>query len=190
MGKFGGTYFTPMADSNEPKEQTVRIDLPPQSGSKPPGQVTKSRETVRVQLGPRQPSDSPQRFRPLADELPPRTPTEPPPLVSKPAAQVLTSPEGVAAPSAPPPVAILPEALSSGPKKETARVARMPDSPSKPVSTVQMKKTQPLIAMPHAAPRSTSIAVAPEEKSAMPLCWALLGVSAVILIIQIWTYFS
>jgi len=184
LGKFGGTYSTPMADSNEPKEQTVRIDLPPQSGLKSPGQDTKSRETVRVQLGLRQPSDSPQRFRPLADDLPPRTPTEPP-LVSKPAAQVLTSPEVFAAPSAPPPVAILPEALSSGPKKETARVARMPDPLSKPVSTVQMKKTQP-----DADPRSTSIAVAPAEKSAMPLCWALLGVSAVILIIQIWTYFS
>jgi hypothetical protein len=120
----------------------------------------------------------------LADDLPPRTPTEPP-LVSKPTAQVLSSPEVFAAPSAPPPVAILPEALSSGPKKETARVARMPDPLSKPVSTVQMKKTQP-----DADPRSTSIAVAPAEKSAMPLCWALLGVSAVILIIQIWTYFS
>jgi hypothetical protein len=24
----------------------------------------------------------------------------------------------------------------------------------------------------------------------MPICWALLGVSSVILIIQIWTYFS
>jgi hypothetical protein len=53
-----------------------------------------------------------------------------------------------------------------------------------------MKKTQPLIAMPRAAPQSASIAVAPAEKSAMPLCWVLLGVSAIILIIQIWTYLS
>jgi hypothetical protein len=53
-----------------------------------------------------------------------------------------------------------------------------------------MKKTQPLIAMPPTAPQSAAIAVAPAEKSASPLCWVLLGVSAVILIIQIWTYFS
>jgi hypothetical protein len=53
-----------------------------------------------------------------------------------------------------------------------------------------MKKTQPLIAMPHAASQSASIAVAPAEKSAMPLCWVLLGLSVIILIIQIWTYLS
>jgi hypothetical protein len=66
----------------------------------------------------------------------------------------------------------------------------MPDLPSKPLPTVQMKKTQPLIAMPHAAPQSASIALAPAEKGATPLCWVLLGISAIILIIQIWTYLS
>jgi len=56
-----------------------------------------------------------------------------------------------------------------------------------------MKKTHPLIAMPHITPQSASIAVAPTKKSegiTMPICWTLLGVSAVILIIQIRTYFS
>jgi hypothetical protein len=61
-----------------------------------------------------------------------------------------------------------------------------------------MKKTQPLIAMPHTAPPSASIAVEPIEESAMamvdtipmPVCWGLLGVSAFVLIIQIWTYLS
>jgi hypothetical protein len=53
-----------------------------------------------------------------------------------------------------------------------------------------MKKTQALIAMPNAAPQRASIAVAPAEESAMPLCWVLLGISAVILIIQIWTYLA
>ena len=192
-----------MADANEPKEDTVRIDLPPLPGSKPPDPDTKSRETVRIQLGPRQPSDSPQPVRPVADKLPLRIPTDLSP-VSKPAAQVLTSPDVVPSPSAPPQVSTepssapqaspslgtLPGALSSSPKKETARIARMPDPLSKPLPTVQMKKTQPLIAMPHAAPTRTSIAVAPAEKSIMPLCWVLLGVSASILIIQIWIYFS
>jgi hypothetical protein len=53
-----------------------------------------------------------------------------------------------------------------------------------------MKKTQPLIAMPQTASKKASIAVAPVEKGAKPLYWVLLGVSALILIIQIWTYLS
>jgi hypothetical protein len=135
-----------MADSNEPKEETVRIDLLPQSVSQPPAPNTKSRETVRIQLDP--------------------------------------------VPRDPVPVTVLPGVPSSTPKKETARIPRMPDLPSRPLPAVQMKKTQPLIAMPHAASKSASIAVAPAEKSAMPLYWVLLGVSALILSIQIWTYLS
>jgi hypothetical protein len=173
-----------MADPNEPKDETIRIDLLPQSVSKPPGPDKKSRETVRIQLGLRQPSD----------KLPFRIPTEPSP-VSEPASQVLTSAEVFAPPplsthSSPAAQAPLPGALSSGPKNETARIPRMPDLPSQPLPAVEMKKTQPLIAMPHVAPKRASIAMAPAEKSAMPLCWVLLGVSATILIIQIWTYFS
>jgi hypothetical protein len=181
-----------MADANEQKEQTVRMDLPPQSESKPPVPDAKSRETVRIQLGLCQP----------ADKSPLRTQTGPS-RVSKPAAQVLT-PEIFLSPSSPPqvstepsfaaqapgPVATLPNPVSLSPKNETARIARMPDPPSKSVPTVQMKKTQPLIAMPHAAPTRTSIAVAPAEKNITPLSWVLLGVSASILIIQIWIYFS
>jgi hypothetical protein len=166
-----------MADSNELKEESVRIDRLPESVSAPPGPDTKSRETVRIQLG----------LRESSDKLPPRVPTERSP------AEVLTSPE-VFPPSpaaqGPLPVAALPDAPSSSPKNETARIARMPDPLSKPLPTVQMKKTQPLIAMPHAPTQRASIAVAPAQKSGMPLCWVLLGVSAIILIIQIWTYLS
>ena len=61
----------------------------------------------------------------------------------------------------------------------------MPDSPA-----AQMKKTEPLIAMPDVAAQNPSIALAPAEKNSMLLTWILLGVSALILIIQIWTYFS
>jgi hypothetical protein len=59
-----------------------------------------------------------------------------------------------------------------------------------------MKKTQPLTDMPAAAaPAGTPVAVAPETASIldqlpMTLCWALVGVSAVILIIQILNYIS
>ena len=171
-----------MADLNEPEEETVGVDLLPESVSKPPGPDTRSRETVRIQLGLHQPSD-----KPLS-----HIPAEPTPVL-EPAAEVLTSPDVFPPPpavQAPVPVAVLPGALSSSPKNETARIAHMPDLPSKPLPTVQMKKTQPLIAMPRAAPQSASIAVAPAEKSAMPLCWVLLGISAIILIIQIWTYLS
>jgi hypothetical protein len=53
-----------------------------------------------------------------------------------------------------------------------------------------MKKTQPLVAMPEVVPQTPSVAVTPVEKNPMPLLWLLLGISAVILIIQIWTYLS
>ena len=157
-----------MADSNQPSKETVRVDLPPASVSN--GLDTKSRETVRIQLGLRQPSAP----------------------VLEPAAQVLTSEVSPPSPAvqASVPATTLPGALSSGPKQETARIARMPDLTSKPLPTVQMKKTQPLIALPLSAPQRASIAVAPAQKSAMPLCWVLLGISAIILIIQIWTYLS
>lgn len=159
-----------MSDFNEPSKETVRIDLLPESVSN--GLDTKSRETVRIQLGLRQPSA---------------------PVLGS-AAQVLTSPEDL-----PPPLSTTPspavqtpisDVLSSGPKQETARIAPAPDLPSKPLPTVEMKKTQPLIAMPHTPLQRASIAVTPAEKSATPLCWVLLGISAIILIIQIWTYLS
>jgi hypothetical protein len=169
--------------------------LPPQPAAKPPDPNTKSRETVRIQVPLRQSSDKP----PLG------APAEPPPI-SKPAAPNVTSPQffepppppSPASPPKPPavstsvltPVTPAPGSPSSGPRKETARIPLMPDPRSKPLPTVQMKKTQPLIAMPLTAPQSAAIAVAPAEKSASPLCWVLLGVSVVILIIQIWTYLS
>jgi hypothetical protein len=52
------------------------------------------------------------------------------------------------------------------------------------------KKTQPLIAMPNVVSQDPPIAVAPVEKSSMLLYWMLLAMSTLILIIQIWTYFS
>jgi len=82
----------------------------------------------------------------------------------------------------PAPVATAPE--SPGLKKETVAVSDMPDSPA-----AEMKKTEPLIAMPDVAAQSPLIA-APAEKNAMRLIWILLGVSILILIIPILTYLS
>jgi len=47
-----------------------------------------------------------------------------------------------------------------------------------------------LIAMPNVVSQNPPIAVAPGEKSSMRLYWMLLAMSVLILIIQIWTYFS
>jgi hypothetical protein len=193
-----------MADPNEPKKETVRIVLPLQEPvAKPSGTNTRSRDTVRIQLPahqsayklPHQPPDAPK---------PPARAFVPPSLFTSPEASSVPSP-GPAILSAPEPapdpgsVSAAPESISAGPKKETARVPVMPGPRAMPAPAVEMKKTQPLIAMPQIASQSTSIAVAPTGKAeesamisaiSMPLCWALLGVSTVILIIQIWTYFS
>jgi hypothetical protein len=83
----------------------------------------------------------------------------------------------------PAPVAAKPE--SPGLKKETAAVSDVPDSPA-----AEMKNTEPLIVMPDVAAQNPSIAAPPAEKNAMLLIWILLGVSLLILIIQIWTYLS
>ena len=190
-----------MADPNEPEKEPVRIPLPPQPVAKAPGADPRSRETVRIQLPPRQPSnkvppsfptEQPVPLEPSAAPSPP-----PPPVFSSEPPTKIPTPEPD--PGAPPPVSAAPDLTSLGPKKETARIALMPEPPAKPAPAVQMKKTQPLIAMPPITPQSASIAVAPTGKAKgsammdaipMPTCWTLLGVSAVILIIQIWTYFS
>jgi hypothetical protein len=86
-------------------------------------------------------------------------------------------------------------ATSPGPKKETTRIAVLPDPRPKASPVVQMTKTQPLSTMPEITPQSAPLTVPTKDTSVivdaipMPLCWTLLGVSTVILIIQIWNYF-
>jgi hypothetical protein len=66
-----------------------------------------------------------------------------------------------------------------------------------------MKKTQPLIDLPKMEAPSTTVTLTPApttrpapppqsaiDQVSMPLCWALLGTSVVILILQIWNYLS
>jgi hypothetical protein len=151
-----------MPDPNEPKKETVRIALPPRLAAEPSGADTKSR-----------------------DKAPQFVPPSPPFPVSSPSPPAPTP--------APPPVSPAPDAPPPGLKKETVRIPLMPDPIARPAPTVQMKKTQPLIAMPHVAPQNASIAVEPAQSGdaiPVPICWTLLVVSAVILIIQIWTYLS
>jgi hypothetical protein len=156
-----------MTEPNEPKKETTRIPFAPAAAEKPPDPNPKSRDTVRIQLPVR--------------ESPVHVLTEPQPAVQELASpQFFQSPQPAPAPVSAP-VTPAPDLPSSGPIKETVRI---------PLSAVQMKKTQPLAGMPEVVPQIPSIAVAPVEKNSMPLLWLLLGVSAAILIIQIWTYLS
>ena len=156
-----------MTEPNEPKKETTRIPFTPAAAEKPPDPNAKSRDTVRIQLPLRQPP---------GHVLPER----------QPAVQEVASPQFIQPPQpAPVPaggsVTPAPDLPSSGPIKETVRI---------PLSAVQNKKTQPLVAMPEVTAQTPSVAVAAAEKNPMPLLWLLFGVSAMILIIQIWTYLS
>jgi hypothetical protein len=83
--------------------------------------------------------------------------------------------------------------LQPGPKKEPARIRILP-RPAATGPSVNMTKTQPLLVRPP----TTSMQPAPVVVTSRPLdpfeliprkfCWTLLGISAVIFLIQIWNY--
>jgi hypothetical protein len=73
------------------------------------------------------------------------------------------------------------------PRKETMRISLV--AASGPVGT-EIKTPQPFVPTPDLASGNPLVAVAPAKKNPMLLWWLLLGVSALILIIQIWTYLS
>jgi len=163
-----------MAEPEQPKKETVRIELPLPPATKSPEAAVKPRETVRIQLPVRETAGPPLPSSPQsAGEDISSTNFFPPP--KPPTASRLLSASVRPPPASPPP----------GPKRETVRIPLM----AEPLRSAQ-KKTQPLIAMPEVAPQNPPIAVAPAEKSSILMYWILLGVSALILIIQIWTYFS
>jgi len=162
-----------MAGPDQPKKETVRIQLPDPPVTKP-SEPVKPHETVRIQLPVRETGS-----RPVPSPLQSATgnisstnffPSPKPPAVSRPLSA-----------SVPPP----PISSPSGPKKETVRIPLTPEP-----SRLSQKKTQPLIAMPNVVSQNPPIAVAPVEKSSMLVYWVLLATSALILIIQSWTYFS
>jgi hypothetical protein len=163
-----------MAEPDQPKKETVRIQLPVPPPMKPAEPSVKPHETVRIQLPVRETGSPPVPSSPQSpsEDISSTNffPPPKPPTVSRP----LTG--SVRPPPIPP---------ATGPKRETVRIPLTPD----PLRSAQ-KKTQPLIAMPNVVPQNLPIAVAPAEKSSMLVYWMLLGISALILIIQIWTYFS
>ena len=73
------------------------------------------------------------------------------------------------------------------PKKETMRIS-LEAAPS-PGGT-QIKDPQLFVPSPDLARENPLVPIAPVKKNPMLLWWLLLGVSALILIIQIWTYVS
>ena len=163
-----------MAEPDQPKKETVRIELPHPPVTPPAAPSDKPRETVRIQLPVRETGNAPVLYSPqsVAEDISSTNffPSPKPPAATRPL------PGSVPPPSIP---------TSLGPKKETVRIPLMPE----PLRSAQ-KKTQPLIAMPNVVPQNPPIAVAPVEKSPILLYWMVLAISALILIIQIWTYFS
>jgi len=163
-----------MAEPDQPKKETVRIQLPHPPVTPPPAPSVKPRETVRIQLPVRETGNAPVPSSPQSapEDISSTNffPSPKPPAATRPLSA------SVRPPSTPPPLR---------PKKETVRIPLMPEP-----SRSAQKKTQPLMAMPNVIPQNPPIAVAPVEKRPMLLYWMLLGMSALILIIQIWTYFS
>ena len=187
----------------EPKKETVRIALPPrpqQAGSPP--SIAKG-ETTRIVLPTRTPV-TPIRRPPKITPLPAAEPTtdaptilrRPPtitPSTTSPLLQPLPKPPGIGAENAPVPSTEMPM-VHRGPKKETARISILPKPAATPAPTINMTKTQPLLVHPpatgvQAAPVIiTSKPLAPLDSIPRPLCWTVLGISALIFLIQIWNY--
>src|SRR5215208_1097013 len=144
-----------MAEPDQPKKETVRIELPhppvtPQPA--PPAPSVKPRETVRIQLPTRETGGPP---------VSPSPQSAPEDISS---GNFFPSPPKPPAATRPLSASVRPASIapSLGPKKETVRIPLTPA----PLGSAQ-KKTQPLIAMPNVVPRNLSIAVAPVEKSSM-----------------------
>jgi hypothetical protein len=167
-----------MVEPDQPKKETVRIELPLPPATRSPEAPVKPRETVRIELPVRETGSPP---------IPPLSPSNAGSAVEDISSTNFFPTPKVPAASPPLPASMRPPSVSPVPglKEETVRIPLMPE----PLRSSQ-KKTQPLIAMPQVVPQNPPIAMAPVEKSSMLLYWVLLGVSALILIIQIWTYFS
>ena len=153
-----------MTGSPKPNKETVRTMVSPPAKPDSPSQSAHPK-TVRMHLPTRQPSDLP----PPSDSL---------------------SPVNAATADIPAPI------IAQAPKKDLANWMSAA-SPGK--CAVEMKKTQALLDLPAVDTAATAVKVAsqiePQPISRIneiptPLCWALLGASAAILILQIWNYVS
>ncbi|MEP7070746.1 MAG: hypothetical protein ABI839_00020 [Verrucomicrobiota bacterium] len=193
-----------MAEPNEPKKETVRIAVPPPASTEISGKDTVPIVGVPINPPPpRTPAPIPQP--PTARPPIPPPPSNPAPLVGS---IIPPPPPAIPRPPLPRPPGPITAARPatepiSQPKKETARIGTSrietsrinlaPDPPRPP----SMSKTQPLITMTDRLPGPDApITVASVEDirpaSAIPLglCWALLAISAITLLVEIWNYIS
>jgi hypothetical protein len=189
----------------EPKKETVRIALPPR-----PEQVSSTpsepkRETARIVLPARAPVTPIRREPPKITPLPAAEPTAETPTIlprrpptitpsSSPLLQPLPKPPGMENENRPvPPAAVENPSVNRGPKKETARISVLPRPTATAAPAINMTKTQPLLVQPAAAVHTAPVIITSKPLAQLdviprPLCWTLLGISAVIFLIQIWNY--
>ena len=162
-----------MAESNDPKKETVRIMVSP---SKPPAASAPGRQTVRIQLPTRPPPNPP--------------PAPEPPSPVRAAAAVMPTPMTTHSPKKETArITVLPDPPAK-PAVEMKKTQALIDLPK--VETPVTKVTVAPASRPAPAPSPIPV---PEPQMGiddlpMPLCWGLLGASAAILILQIWNYLS
>lgn len=154
-----------MPEQNEPKKETLRIKLSPQPTADLPSEKP---DAVGINL----PAQPPQKGPLAADSLPALAKADAP----------VTAALRVSVP--------IPPATR---KEENGRATVQSDPPRKTV--MYGAKAQSLPDLPAVEAPSTRPAVTPDRRSIIdeiprPLCWTLLGTSAAILIIQIWSYLS
>ena len=161
-----------MAESNEPKKETVRIMVTP--SAKPPASSSPGRQTVRIQLPTRPPPN------------PPPAPEPPSPVraaaVAMPAPAPMTthSPKKETAR-----ITVLPDppVKRAVEMKKTQPLIDLPAAEA-PISKVTVASPpRPLAPQPQQQQMRI-------DDIPMPLCWGLLAVSAAVLILQIWNYLS
>lgn len=195
-------------------EEKPRINLPDRSSGPPAGKTPLggSRPSPAAPVRPPPPSVAPKPLAPAGGSRPPAPPMSRPPTPAPPGS--IRPPNGPLPsankppppPGFKPPVPVAPRPTlakaappafenrnptQQGPRKETARIA---DSPMK--ATVRLSNVQPTARPPAAGIHSAPSAVANQQPARLvdsvptPLCWAILGIAALSLLIQLWTYFS
>ena len=194
---------------DEPKKETARISLPAgpeQAGSAP--SVEKC-DTARIVLPTRTPVTPIRRLPPTITPMPaaepaaetstvlPRRPPVTTPPSSSPLLQPLPKPPGIegdaARPVPPAAGSSIAPSVNRGPKKETARISVLPRPAPAPAPAINMTKTQPLLVHPVGTIQPAPVIITSKplpraDAIPRPLCWTLLGISAVIFLIQIWNY--
>lgn len=163
-----------MAESHEPKKETVRIMVSP--SAKPATSSAPGRQTVRIQLPTRPPPnpppapDSPSPVRAAAAAaMPAPIPTHSP---KKETARITVLPD--------PPVKPAVEMKKTQPLIDLPKI-------EPPVTRVTVASTPAPAPRPVAPQPATQMRI---DDLPMPLCWGLLATSVAILILQIWNYLS